>query len=217
MTKARNRFALAAIILLPNAGCFNLDLAQDPPAKRQFLLSAAPTDATGKPLPVATEATSGDGPSLQVNRAYVVAPFHEKPLVYRLGEHEYTSDYYNEFLVSPSQMVTQLTVDWLRRSGDWPLVHSGQLSIASHLLDLNLLQLHGDYRQKDKQTAVVRLRATLTAVDAEDGSQRVVFEKDYEAEKAIADRKADTLITGLNGALGECLKQLGQDLRKARG
>jgi hypothetical protein len=212
------------LLLLPlvTTSCFSLDLAQDPPSKSHYLLAAKPTlaggstDASGSKTTPA-EATANKASILQVNKAYVAAPFHEKSFVYRIGENQYTSDYYHEVLVSPSQMVTQLAVDWLRKSRAWPEVHhSGQAVTAARSLDLNLLELYGDYRQLGSQQAVVRLRATLWAVDAEDGSQRSVFGKEYTARVDIPDREGKSLVAGMNQALEQVLGKLSADLRDKR-
>ncbi len=200
--------------LLGMASCFSLDLAQEPPAKRQYLLSAVPKashDAAD-----AAEATAAELPELQINKVFVVAPFHEKSLVYRIGEDQYTTDYYEEFLVSPAQMITQLTVDWLRRSGAWPRAHEGGTATAARVLDLTVLELYGDYRQAGKQQAVLRVRAAFSAQDPEDDSQRTLFEKDYDARVDIADRQASTLVAGMNHALEEVLGKLATDLRAQR-
>lgn len=208
----RHSFLLPCLVM---TGCFSLgDLAQDPPTKHQYLLSAVakPMSASGSK---AREAAASDLPTLHVNKVFVAAPFHEKSLVYRIAENEYTTDYYEEFLVSPSQRITQLTVDWLRKSGTWPQAHQGGLATAGRVLDLTVLALYGDYRNPGQQQAVLRLRAELSSLGV-DGKSSSILEKDYDARVEIEDRQAATLVAGMNRALEEALGKLATDLRSHR-
>ena len=124
-------------------------------------------------------------------------------------------DYYQEFLVSPSQMITELTVDWLRTSGAWPRVHHAGAATAGRVLDLTVLALYGDYRQADSQQVVVHLRTEFSSVDTDDNI-RSLLEKDYVARVNIRDRQARTLVAGMNRALEQVLGKLAADLRSQR-
>ena len=95
--------------------------------------------------------------------------------------------------------------------------HGSEASGAARGLDLNLLELYGDYRQADSQQAVVRLRATLWAAAAEDGSRRPAMEEEYSARVDIADREAKTLVQGLNAGLEQVLEKLAKDIRENKG
>ncbi len=208
-------FSLAVCVLLVTTGCLSLGLAQEPPTKHQYILAAVsrpPADGSGT---AAAEAAATDLPLLQVNKAFVAAPYHEKSLVYRIGDNEYTTDYYQEFLVSPSQMITELTVDWLRTSGAWPRVHHAGAATAGRVLDLTVLALYGDYRQADSQQVVVHLRTAFSSVDTDDNI-RSLLEKDYVARVNIKDRQARTLVAGMNRALEQVLGKLAADLRSQR-
>lgn len=204
-----------ALLFLLTPGCFSLDLAQDPPSKQQYLLSAVP-DPAGDGAAAAVEAAATGLPPLQVSKAFVAAPFHERSLVYRIGENQYTTDYYQEFLVSPAQMITRLTVDWLRATGSWPGAEHGGTTTEGYVLDLTVLELYGDYRKADSQQAVLRLRAKLSALDPEDDSQRTLLEKDYDARVDIEDRQGSSLVAGMNRALVEVLDKLAKALRDQR-
>ncbi len=218
---------LLASLPLAATGCFSLEgLSQDPPAKTHYLLAAAPAPAAANGAEASgsvaspAEASAAEGaeaPLLQVNKAYVAAPFHEKSFVYRIGKNQYSTDYYHEFLVSPAQMVTQLAVDWLRKSGTWAKVHhSGEAVTASRALDLNLLELYGDYQEAASPRAVVRLRVTLWAVNGEDGSQTSLLEKEYSARVDVADREPGSLVGGFNEGLKQVLGKMAADLQKHR-
>lgn len=211
------KYRYPLLFVLSLAGCFSLDLAQEPPSKQQYLLGAAPKPSSAESGPAAAEAAATtDLGALQVNKAFVAAPFHEKSLVYRIGDNQYTTDYYHEFLVSPAQRITQLAVDFLRGSGASPRAHQDSTSAAERVLDLTVLELYGDYREAGRQQAVLRLRAVLSAPDPEDDSLRPLFEKDYDARVDTADRQASTLVAGMNRALEEVLGKLAADLRNRR-
>ena len=54
---------------------------------------------------------------VEVRRFTIASAFGSKSLIYRTGEFRYKSDFYNEFLVSPSTMITEKTHNWLSESG----------------------------------------------------------------------------------------------------
>jgi len=62
-------------------------------------------------------AASDSGNILEIRRFTSNAAFSGKNLIYRTGEFEYESDFYNEFLISPAAMITEKARNWLSASG----------------------------------------------------------------------------------------------------
>ena len=78
-------------------------------------------------------------------RGMNIAPFFEGPgFVYRMGQGEHESDYYNQFFAPPNEMMTEETRDWLASSGLFDLVVAGQSRVqAPYVLEVGIVALHG--------------------------------------------------------------------------
>ncbi len=95
--------ALASLLLASLWSC-----SRPAPIKQTYLLQAsAPTEVATTPRPS----------TLKVGSIAVAAPFRSKSLVYREGDLKYESDFYNEFFVAPSAMLTEGASAWLAAAG----------------------------------------------------------------------------------------------------
>lgn len=149
---------------------------------------------------------------LAVPRFTVGAAYATRGLVYRLDEYRYESDAYNEFLISPTVMVTEKTRDWLAESGLFAQVlGSGSSADATHRIEANITSLYGDFRDKGTPKAVVEIRffllRTKAGVDPE-----IIFAKPYEATVDLTTADPDGLIEGLDQCLQRILTELEKDL-----
>ena len=69
--------------------------------------------------------TSRNGPQQKVSKDVILnvqnfsidIAFSTKSFVYRKGQSEYETDFYNQFLIRPEDMITEQTRDWLSESG----------------------------------------------------------------------------------------------------
>ena len=115
----------------------------------------------------AEAARSSNEVILVVRRFTIDSAFDSKGLVYRKGEFEYESDFYNEFLISPSAMVTEKTRTWLSQSGLFARVlDKGSYVGSTHTLEGNITALYGDLRSKSSPREVMELRVFLIAEKA---------------------------------------------------
>jgi len=90
---------LASLLLASLWGC-----SRPSPVKQAYLLQT----------PAASPAAAAPRPStLKVGTIAVAAPFRGRSMVYREGELKYESDFYNEFFVAPSAMLTEGASAWL--------------------------------------------------------------------------------------------------------
>ncbi|MHC5161273.1 MAG: ABC-type transport auxiliary lipoprotein family protein, partial [Planctomycetota bacterium] len=106
------------------------------------------------------------GPSLKAApktvlavRPFSIAPaFQGKGLVYRTEDDQYESDFYNEYFVSPSAMMTDQTRDWLSGSGVFAEVLLPVSSFEPTLiLEGHIKQIVADVRDKGNKQAVLEL------------------------------------------------------------
>ncbi len=98
--RASGRRALAVVVLLAAAAVLaSCSLSRPSPVKRTFLLepAAPPVAAAAKPA------------SVRVGVVNVAAPFRGKAFVYRETDLKYEADFYDEFFVAPTAMLSDAT------------------------------------------------------------------------------------------------------------
>ncbi len=152
---------------------------------------------------------------LEVRRFTIDSAFAGKGLVYRTGQFEYESDFYSEFLVSPSAMITEKTRNWLSGSGLFKRV----LDIASqidptHSLEANITALYGDLRDKASPQAKMEIRVFLLKVQAAE-EPVPVFGQTYRFSVGIESEGPEGLLEALDRCLANILSNLERDLTQA--
>jgi ABC-type uncharacterized transport system auxiliary subunit len=173
--------------------------------KRQFVLEVArPAQPAGQRHDVVLAV-----------RGFTIDPAYDsRGLLYRKGESEYESDFYNEFLIAPETLLCSQTRNWLAQSGMFKTVlEPGSLIEPTHILEGNTLALYGDFRGQGLPQAVMQIRVFLVANRR--SQPEVVFTRDYRASHEAEARTADALVTALDRCLEQILSALEQDLEKA--
>jgi ABC-type uncharacterized transport system auxiliary subunit len=149
---------------------------------------------------------------LEVSHFAIDSAFSEKGLVYRVDEFEYESDFYNEFLVSPSAMITEKLRNWLSETAVFKRVLApGSLVDPTHLIEGNITELYGDFRDKSSPIAVMEIRVFLLEIKSGMGPV-VVTGKIYKSTAAFESAGAANLVSALNTCLTEILVDLEEDL-----
>jgi cholesterol transport system auxiliary component len=152
--------------------------------------------------------------TLSVQRFSVDAAFAERNLVYRLDEFKYEPDYYREFLVTPSAMITEETRQWLANSGLFSeVLPRGSRLQAAYSLEGSVTALYGDFRDEAAPVAVMEIRYFL--LRRETAGQTVVFTRTYRATRPIPIRTPEALIDALSKDLTEILTRFEADLRQS--
>ena len=171
-------------------------------SKRQFVIEAArPAQPVGQRHDVVLAV-----------RGFTIDPVCDsRGLLYRKGESEYESDFYNEFLVAPQALISSQTRNWLAQSGVFKTVlEPGSLIQATHVLEGNVLALYGDFRGQSLPQAVMQVRVFLVA---NTGSQpQVIFTRDYRASHRAETQTADALVAAMDHCLAQVLSELEKDL-----
>jgi len=149
---------------------------------------------------------------MEVRRFMIDRAFSAKGLTYRTGEYEYESDFYNEFLVSPSVMITEKVRNWLSASGLFRMVtNPGSYVESTHVIEGNIVALYGDYRDKTSPAAVMEIRIFLLKAKATE-EPVIVFGKTYKSSVMLESEGAEGLIEGFDECLENILKSLESDL-----
>src|SRR5215831_14118143 len=136
------RCTLAATLGCALAGC---SLSRPSPIKDTYLLQASlPKQPVATPHPAV----------LKVGTIAVAAPFRGKGLVYREGDLKYETDFYNEFLVSPSVMLTESASAWLAAAHLFQDVLPASANAdGDYVLEGFVSELYGDFREGARPVA----------------------------------------------------------------
>ncbi|HNY78892.1 MAG: ABC-type transport auxiliary lipoprotein family protein [Sedimentisphaerales bacterium] len=192
------------------------------PAACSLVLSgcARPVSANSRfymlqaPRPAAPAVREGKA-VLAVPRFTIDAAYANRGLVYRLDEHRYESDAYNEFLVSPTVMITERTRDWLAQSGLFAQVlGSGSGAEPTHRMEANIAAIYGDFRDKRAPKAVMEIRFFLLRIEG-GADPVIVMAKSYAATADVATAGPEGLVAGLDRCLQTILTELEKDLAGA--
>lgn len=202
--------ALLGVIVVTSAcvagGCVNLSQSRLP--KAHFAIEA-PAHAARAP----SAERSG---SVRVMRVRVAPPSDGRMFVYRVGEHEYTPDYFNVFIADPDQMLTAAVVDAMSSSGPFvTVVGPGGGADASMRLETNVLAMYADLRDASRPSAFIRARFVLL-VDAA-GATRVLGQWTHEHAQPVGSAAPADLAAGWGVAWGEVLSKVSADASKALG
>jgi len=195
---------VAGAVLLLEGGCLKLN--QSYPEKQFYSLEVPRSAAQANPA---------RGTVLRIRRFVVAPQFEGRGLVYRTGELQFESDFYHEWFVSPSAVLTQQTHNWLAASGLFQAVlDSGSRLDETATLEGYVSALYGDYRDKAAPKAVLELGVRLIS---EDGSRsQILFHQEYRQAMTVADESAEALVKGWNEEFQLILNVLEEDLRRTK-
>ena len=187
-----------ALVLI--AGCRNSPNTQD-----HFVLNAE------RAQQATVTKTTG---VLDVHRLTIDRAYDSKGLVYRKGSNEYDIDYYNGFLVSPSQMITERSRTWLSKADLFArILTPGSQAEPTHALEGHVLKLYGDFREEQQAAAVLEIKFLL--INQQDRSGQVLINKTYRETEPIDTRDASCLVHAMDTCLERMLNVLEDDIAGA--
>jgi len=197
------RAPVAAVLLVLLSAC---GFSRPAPVKQTYLLQAtAPTQAAASPRPAI----------LKVGSISVAAPFRGKSLVYREGDLKYESDFYNEYFVSPSAMLTEGAATWLAAAGIFKEVLPAAANAdGNFVLEGFVSELYGDYRDEAKPAAV--LTGKFFLIDNRLLSGVPVWQTELKQRVPLSTRSPDALAAGLNTAWSAMLADLSREVAAAK-
>ena len=196
------RLVCLASVLLAMAACFNKSY----PEKRSFVL-----DVSSESREPASESPI----VLKIKKFRVSPLFVGRAMVYRIGELQYENDFYDEWFVSPSLLLTRQFHDWLSKSGRFRFVLVGTDHVEpTHLLEGSVAEFYGDYRLAQSPKAIFGIELLL--LDRLNEPQ-VIFRRTYHKEVPLADRSPDALAGGLSQAVRLVLVDLEREIAEVAG
>ena len=182
-------------------GCFNLNKSY--PEKHFFVLSAKRSEKLS---------VSKSDAILRIRRFRISPGFEGKGFVYRKGNLNYTSDFYNEFFISPAPMIAEEVRKWLTGSGLFQhVISSGSPVEPTVELEGVISALYGDFRNTEVPKAVLEIEFFL--VGDVSSQPVIVFQKTYREETLIKGNFPDSLVVGWNLDMEHILTQLETNLK----
>ncbi len=191
---------VVALLAVTGAGC----LARQFPDKLRFNL------AVERPGP----ALDSTAETVRLRRVRIAPMFDSKSFVYRMTDNRYVEDFYNEFFVTPDEVVERASYAWLAASGLFTAVLAPNDPGAPRwVLDTDVSELYGDLRDSVQPRAVLAVSFTLLEETGARGP--VQFRKTYTASEPIAALSPEALVSGWDAAISRVLVELESDLRVA--
>jgi cholesterol transport system auxiliary component len=199
-------FLLKAILLASGlcllAGCVRL--GKNYPEKHLFLIQASyPGEASS--------ALTDEG--LRV-LTFSVSPLYEgKGFVYRRGDNRVEADFYNEFFLSPSTMLTEEVRQWMAGSGLFShMADLGAPGNFGYFLEGHIASLYGDYRNPSAPKAVLEMEFLLTRRVSP--APETVLRESYRQEIPLSRNTPQALVDSWNKALKAILMDFEEDLKE---
>lgn len=182
------------------------------------LNTPTPPRSTFLPRPALERASAQAVPLpglLLVNVFSVAEAFAGKPMVYRFDEHRYETDFYNQFLVAPRDLVTQGALEWLQRASLFESVAPAAGARAPHalLLQGTVNELYADVRDPHRPAAVLAIR--FHVVDEIQPVRPLRMTAEVRRSVPMADASAGAFADGVSRAMTEVFEELEQRLRDA--
>jgi len=180
---------LAGLMSLSLALVSCIHLNKSYPEKRTFVL-----DLTSEAQPQAPDSSL----VLKIQKFRFSPLFAGRAMVYRIGELQYETDFYDEWFVTPGTLGMEQVHSWMAATGRYRIVLAGSNHVEpTHLLEGSVTEFYGDYRSATSFKATLGIELYL--LDA--GTVQVMLRRAYHQEVPLADRSPDALAAGLTQAL----------------
>ena len=174
--------------------------------KRQYVL-----DVTRRYPPSQTKIAD----TIVINRFTINPVFSDKPFIYKLSEFEYESDYYNEFYIPPSVMITEKVRNWFTESDLFQRVfESSSYGVTpDYILEGNINSLYWDLRDTKLPIAVMEIRFFLSKNHFTEEPD-LIFSKNYKYSFIFENGIYVDLIKASDSCLFEILTKVEKDLKE---
>ena len=165
--------------------------------KRQFFIEVDTAVAEK------SEQSSG---RIAVVRAFRISrPYNGNKLVYKAAASRYEIDYYNEFAVSPGEMLAEQARSWFEASGVFKVVSAPGLATESDIvIEASVKKLYADLSVVGEQSVLMDVEFLL--YDSSGTEYELIDSNSYSKTIVIADRKVESIIKGYKSCFESILK-----------
>ena len=189
------RILFIVLLVAGLSSCLKFD--KPSPDKNYFALSVSRSGPAAKQPLLST---------LRVQRFLVSPRYNNRAFVYRSGDLNYESDFYNAFFLQPGVMFSEETARWLDQTGIFQQVMLSSTQVAAeYVLEGYVDALYGDYRDDRVPKAVLSM--TLSIVNDRAVPPKMVIRKQYSREIPLTLQNPDILAKGWNEGLKHILTQ----------
>ena len=152
--------------------------------------------------------------SVRVGLVSVAAPYRGKAFVYRQDEIKFDADYYNEFFVAPTAMLSEATARALASANVFRrTIPPGATDAGDYVLDGFASEFYGDLRDAAKPVAAVAITFYLSPANSI--APTVIWSREYRQRIAVTETTPDAFARALNAGLSAILADLARDLAAA--
>jgi len=209
-TKHKLYISSFLILIVLMAGCANVNKSY--PERTYYMF-----EISGNTTPI----TPVKGTTVEVKRLSISPGSQGKQFIYRTTDISYESDFYNQFFRPPSNIMTEAVSQWLDKAGLFEdVLNPVSEAFPEYLIEGNVIELYGDYRNQAAAKAVMRIQFYLLKTSELSDEPAIIFGKTYVSEKPIGAATPQALMNGWNLALedilGEFLKDLSYHLKRAQ-
>ena len=198
--KLRYLWLLSGLLLF---ACVNLERSY--PDKHYFVLEVSPK---GQP---STRTVKG---VLAVSDMRVSRRYEGQSFVYRLSETSYEADFYNQFLIAPTALITEEVRKAVAHARVFEHVISSSTDLEStYKLQGVVNSLYGDFTDANAPRAVIEMQFFLTKKTP--AGEEIVMAKRYMKSVPVSARSPDALVKGWDTALEDILSSFSADLKSA--
>jgi ABC-type uncharacterized transport system auxiliary subunit len=188
---------VGTVCALVAAGC----LTRQIPEKHRYMVVAERTEPAQ---------TKSDG-ILLIGRIHVVPGFDRRNFVYQTGPTELEDDFYNEFYITPREMIRANVIEWIDAAQLFSsVVDIDSLVTSRWVLEAKVDALFVDVRGKGPAKAIVGVEFSL--LDTREAEVEITMAKKYRAEITADSRSAPAFVEAWSEGLGRILAELERDL-----
>ena len=144
---------------------------------------------------------------LWIEDVHVLPPYNVRSLIVRESDVEFSTSYYSELLMSPTDNFRNLIFDWFSSAGCFKEVSMDDRKGMKYRLLATVMDFYGD---RKTQEAVLRIKVSLFAED-----EKVLMHEEYAVRIKSASDHAEEYIRAYNQATAEILAMCEKDARAA--
>ncbi|MDF3820614.1 hypothetical protein P3G55_11920 [Leptospira sp. 96542] len=194
------KILLYLIVLISINACFGV--TKSFPDKKMFLIEAGEIGKVG---------SSDHNRSFFIRKVSFSQKFEGKEFVYRKGDVNYESDFYNGFFITPQANIREEVSKSFVKSGlfVWDSNVNSRF-LATHSIEIYVTELYGDFRTKEPKSV---LEWEIVVFEEKD-SPSLIFRKKYTKSIGIKEKDPEALVTGWNVGFHESLNDVILNLSK---
>ncbi len=164
-------------------------------------------------IPAPQQMTTVKGTSVDVNRFNISPTSQGTEFIYRTTDLQFEEDFYNQFFRPPENLITEAVRQWITQLGLFEdVLNPASQALAQYVVEGNIVDLYGDYRNQSAAKAVVQIQLFLLQTSQDGSDPAILMSKTYSSEHPIGAASPNALMNGWNIAMQKILSEFTTDL-----